>query len=128
MDRRIDAPDTEIGRMIRSLREQVVAANNAGQRPILVVDLGHEGGTVSYVDVRDQREVYSDMEEPDRFARDVLRAWERCDRNVAIPVILVNLKVCHTGLKLVPLPWVGDDPQFCGRCGATDHARPPCPD
>lgn len=128
MDRRIDVPNAEIERMIRSLREEIVATNSDGLRPVFVADLGHKQGTVFYVDVRDQREVYSDMKEPDRFARDVLRAWERCDRSVAIPVILVNLKVCHTGLKLVPLPWVGAGPQFCGRCGATDHARSSCPD
>jgi hypothetical protein len=40
-----------------------------------------------------------------KFTGDVYNAWSTYDMSKEIPVIIVNVEIPHTGLKMLPLPW-----------------------
>lgn len=70
-------------------------------RMMIVFDLDEFPYIKTYVDRRDPNEMYAG--ENDKFSNDVKQTYNTYDQKTQIPVILVNLDINFTGLKVIPL-------------------------
>jgi hypothetical protein len=87
-------------RVMEKMWPRIEKVHKRGARCLAVMDVSDFPLLGCYVDERDQRRVHPEQEGRDEFSKDVVSRWLSYDRASEVPVIVVNVNIPHTGLKI----------------------------
>lgn len=86
--------------IILKLKDEIIKRRNENRKHMIVTDITYFPMIWCYIDDRDQTEVMKDA--TDQFSKDVINVWSSQAFINFASVIVVNLNIPQTGLKIVP--------------------------